>query len=236
MSGFLAGITRSRAVLALLGLGILVIFASGRPWLTVQAHTALDSGVVIYVRGTSAAPAAISAGFVIAAAALALSLAGRVARWVALGMAGAAGGLLLASALDVARNPHPAAIAAVTESTGVSDLSAPSDLSSGLTFSATLGVLVIIVSVVIALAARTWTRTARHDRAQHEAAVRDATAPDLTDPPEISDTPDIADTPGFLDPHSAWDALSRGSDPSRDPSSDPNGSSQRSEHPQRPLG
>ena len=226
--------TRTRTVLALLVLGGLT-FGTGSPaWLTTTVATALEPEVAVTAAGTSAAPGVGAGALVLLAAGIACALTGRVARYVALVVAAAAGVLVVASTLVVVGDPMPAATAAASATSGVTELTSPVTLTAWPWAAVATGVLAVVVAVWGAASAHGWSATsARHERADGRPAPGD-TGSETNGPDAGSDTT-RSDTNGSdtgngaqganaasgpddepddeIDPHAAWDALSRGDDP-----------------------
>lgn len=234
MSGVL---TRARATWAVVLLGGLALATAAPVWVRSEVATALDPAVPVTVTGTAAAPAVGAAALVLVAAGLALALGGRVARWVVLAVAAGAGVLVAASALTVATDPEPAAVAGASEAAGVTELTAPVALAVWPWLTAAIGVLAVVVAVLAAVASRRWAATSgRHERtpatapgtaagtaaAPGAAAADGATAAPATPQgaaPGTPAAPHPAAEPGDegdVDAHDAWDALTRGTDPTAD--------------------
>lgn len=224
--------TRTRTVLALLVLGALT-FGTGSPtWITTTVATALEPEVAVAASGTSAAPGVGAGALVLLAAGIACALTGRVARYVALVVAAAAGVLVVASTLVVVGDPTPAATNAASATSGVTELTSPVVLTAWPWAAVATGVLAVVVAVWAGIAARGWAATsARHERAGQGAVASAAgtagvgaagepdaeapaasTAPGAAAPDSAENTADDIDD-DEIDPHDAWDALSRGDDP-----------------------
>jgi hypothetical protein len=213
-------VTRTRTVLALLVLGGLT-FGTGSPtWVTTTVATALEPEVAVAAAGTSAAPGVGAGALVLLAAGIACALTGRVARYVALAVAAAAGVLVVASTLVVVGDPTPAATAAASATSGVTDLTSPVVLTAWPWAALAVGALAVFVAVWGAVSARGWAATSgRHERADLDptagpagAAAGTAAAPRPASDTAAHDTDNDTDD-DKIDPHDAWDALSRGDDP-----------------------
>jgi uncharacterized membrane protein (TIGR02234 family) len=205
------GPARRTAIWVLLLLGGATLAAAVPTWLRTTGATALDPQVDVAVAGTSAAPGVSAAALVLVAAALALGLVGRVGRWVVLAVAAASGVVATVSALSVAIDPEPTARSAVAEATGVTELTAPVELTAAPWVAAVLGVLTVLVVVWVALGARSWaSASTRHERAGATPATAAGTPADGT--PEVAGAAGPGDAEDVSD-HDAWDALSRGEDP-----------------------
>ncbi|GAB2478092.1 hypothetical protein GCM10027063_19320 [Promicromonospora xylanilytica] len=211
--------TRTRTVLALLVLGALT-FGTGSPtWVTTTVATALEPEVAVTAAGTSAAPGVGAGALVLLAAGIACALTGRVARYIALVVAAAAGVLVVTSTLVVVSDPVPAATAAASATSGVTELTSPVTLTLWPWAALVTGVLAVVVALWAAAAARGWAATSgRHERTD-PSATPPGTATPATDasPAEPPAGEVVAPEPGSdddqIDPHDAWDALSRGDDP-----------------------
>jgi len=159
--------------------------AAAPAWVRATGSTALDAHVAIAISGTRSSTAIGAAALVLLAAGGALSLVGRVGRWVVVVVVVAAGVLVTASALAVIADPVPVATAVAAEQTGAGALSGPVRLTVFPYVAAVIGVAVVAVGAFVARASGGWSTSSRHDVA--------AAVPD--------------------DDHSAWDALTRGDDP-----------------------
>lgn len=186
-----AGSARRRAAGVVLVLALVSLAAGVPPWMHTAGSTALQGRVPVDVTGTQAAPAVPAAALVLLAAGAAIGLAGRIGRWVVVVVVGASGALLAASSLAVIVNPEPVAGTMVATATGVATLAAPVTLTAAPYAVAVLGVVLVLVGGWLAATSRTWARPS----SRHEAAG----AP----PAEAVD-----------DDQAAWDALTRGDDPS----------------------
>jgi hypothetical protein len=210
-------VTRTRTVLALLVLGALT-FGTGSPtWVTTTVATALEPEVAVAAAGTSAAPGVGAGALVLLAAGIACALTGRVARYVALLVAAAAGVLVVVSTLVVVGDPTPAATAAASATSGVTELTSPVTLTAWPWAAVATGVLAVVVAAWGAIAARGWTATSgRHERADAAAsgaATTGTSTGTTTTSTSAADDGTAVGPDDEIDPHDAWDALSRGDDP-----------------------
>ncbi|KON73088.1 hypothetical protein M768_12715 [Cellulosimicrobium cellulans F16] len=210
-----AGPSRRTAIWVLLLLGGATLATAVPTWLSTTGATALDPEVEVTVAGTSAAPGVSASALVLVAAALALGLVGRVGRWVVLAVAAASGVVATVSALGVALDPEPSARSAVADATGVTELTAPVDLTVAPWLAAALGVLTVLAVVWVAVGSRSWAgASTRHERASGATAPA-APAAGTAVPEERPDRSRATEppVPDDLTDHDAWDALSRGEDP-----------------------
>ncbi|MFD6140978.1 Trp biosynthesis-associated membrane protein [Promicromonospora sp. NPDC060271] len=207
--------TRTRTVLALLVLGALTFGVGSPTWVTTTVATALEPEVAVAAAGTSAAPGVGAGALVLLAAGIACALTGRVARYVALLVAAAAGVLVVVSTLVVVGDPTPAATAAASATSGVTELTSPVTLTAWPWAAVASGVLAVVVAVWGAVAARGWAATSgRHERADAAAPGATAGAPGRrATRTSAADDGTAAGPDDEIDPHDAWDALSRGDDP-----------------------
>lgn len=191
--------SRTRAVLVLLVLGAAAFAVSAPVWLRTTVATALEPEVAVEVPGTTAAPAVSAAAFVVLAGALAATLAGRVARWVALAAVVLAGATVAGGAAAVLRDVRAPAVSAAADAAGVTTLTSPVEVTPWPWLTLAVGAAVVVAAVLAALGAPSWSGGGdRHERASTR---REASA-----------------GPGDRSPDAQtdWDALSRGTDPSAD--------------------
>lgn len=257
---------RGRWVLALLCLALLTGLAAAPTWVRAGGTSVLTGTVVVHVPGTRAAPGMIGAALALAAAGVALALAGRVGRWLVVTVVLACGALVVWSAAGVLRDPRPAARQAVAAATGVDHVVAAPALTAGPWVAVVTGVVVMFAGLVLARSSRSWAGPSRRhellspsaagpsgtagqgragadpaprpapgaeawsaaDRAAAESGVGDSAdaaaagqpgahqsesgtpGPDPTAP---GATRSVVGGPDATDERAAWDALSRGEDP-----------------------
>ena len=169
--------------------------ASGVPaWLRATGSSALDGDVVVAVAGNQAAPGVLAAAVVMIAAAAAVGLVGRVGRWVVVAAVAAAGVVVVASVVGVLADPAPVATVAVAARTGVTALAGPVALTPWPWIALGVGLVDLFVSLALGRASTRWQPVSRR---HVPSAVAVAAA-------EIDDD------------RAAWDALTRGDDPTAD--------------------
>ncbi|PZR52474.1 Trp biosynthesis protein [Xylanimonas oleitrophica] len=208
--GARAGLTRARATWSVILVGALVLATAAPVWVRSQVDTALEAAVPVEVSGGSAAPAVNAAGLVLVAAGLALALGGRVARWVVLAVVAASGALVAGSAYTVVAGPSDVATTGAADAAGVTELTAPVTVTAWPWLCAALGVLAIVLAVLVAVASRAWpAASGRHERAGAPAGAPAAGVATGAPAGPVADLDD--DSP--VDSHDAWDALTRGTDP-----------------------
>lgn len=236
---------RGRWVLVLLCLALVTGVVAAPTWVTAGGTSVLTGTVAVHVPGTRAAPGLIGAALALAAAGVALALAGRVGRWLVVAVVLACGALVVWSAAGVLRNPEPAARQAVAAATGVDHVVAPVSLTAAPWLAAVAGVVVLCAGLVLARSSARWAGPSRrHELGSPVEGV--ASAPSSPAPGTAVDDglgtvgapgagPSAADASGSgstmsgtsafgattagaagadpTDERAAWDALSRGEDP-----------------------
>ncbi|MDM7856368.1 Trp biosynthesis-associated membrane protein [Cellulomonas alba] len=186
-----AGGRRGRAVLLLLLLAGATAVSALPTWFVAHGTEALHGTVDVRVSGTDAAPAVLAAALVLAASALAAALVGRAGRWVVALVVAVAGVLVVAATIGVVRDPVASVHEAVAGATGVGQVVGGVTTTAWPWVAVTLGAVAVVVGAWLPRAARAWARPSR----RHEQAAAPARG---------------AERP---DERSAWDALSRGEDP-----------------------
>lgn len=183
--------SRRLTVLAGTAASALLAGATRTTWVEAAAPDLTGTVQQVTVLGADAAPAVLALALVAIAASVASSLSSAWVRFVTgpvLLLAGAGASL---AALGVVRAPAEAAASAVTTATGVSGSGVQATATAWPLLTLAPALLVALVGVVVLLAGGSWPR-----RDRYRSAARTVTA----DPAE--------------DPAAAWDALSRGEDPS----------------------
>ena len=177
--------------------GAVAVLASTQPF---ASATVLGSRAPIVVTGQQVAPALAPLGIVALALALALTIAGRVARVVLGALLVLLGVGVVAVALPSVFDDAVGTRAAITAATGVTDVAPLVVARSGTAWPAVAivaGLLAAVLGVLVLLRGHRWATGGRRFRA-------DAPAVDTRDPV------------------SEWDALTRGADPT-DPGGPPDG-------------
>lgn len=209
---------RARWVLVLMLLSGLVALTALPVWITATGASPLADEVDLTVRGSGAAPGVVAAALVLLAAAAALALVGRVGRWVVVVVVAAAGALVVVAALGGRSGATGIAERAAAEATGVSRLVGEPQVAVWPWLTLALGVLVLLAAVGLARASGRWAAPS----SRHERTVPVGTTPTTGSAPSAGAStarPDGAGDPatapdGAVDERSAWDALTRGDDPS----------------------
>ena len=190
---------RLMAVLAMVVAGGTAVISSTQTWLDV---TLTDGAAhVLAVPGAAAVPVLAPLGLAALALGLALTIVGRVLRYVFGGIAVAVGGLMLALTWPVAVDPPvTAAASTVTDTTGLSGTEAVSALVAGMTV--TPWPWVTVVAAVILVVGGIWTLASAHRwkgaGRRYRTEVAGVAGPASSRPHDAIDS---------------WDDLSRGTDP-----------------------
>jgi uncharacterized membrane protein (TIGR02234 family) len=185
------------AVAALAAAG-LVVLAAGRPWVTASPRDV--PGVhEVSAAGSQAAPAASALALAAAAAAVALLVTGRFGRRLAALVLALGGAGVVAAAVAVLVAPADAVTAAVTTATGRAGGPVPdAAVTAWVAVALAAGLVLLAAGSFALLRARAWPSPARRFDTSGPAA-RSGTGP--------------APGSGPSDDVGAWDALSRGEDP-----------------------
>ncbi|MDO5617721.1 Trp biosynthesis-associated membrane protein [Kocuria sp.] len=200
---------RSKGFLVLAGLLIAAaLFGSASMlWFQVTVPNPVQE-IQVGVRGTEASPAVPALALVAAAACLALSIAGRVLRWVVGAVIPLAATGIVISVVTTLADPVRATETAVGESAGVIGADAGIDQAAWPWATLVLSVLLLVIGIWILVAMRGWSSntSSRYERE------RDVSAPSSaaeTQPGPAVHDPDAARRDGI----DAWDAFSDGQDP-----------------------
>lgn len=186
--------SRGRAVLVLVVLGVGAFALSLPTWVSAAAATTLGPQPVA-VSGAGAAPVVPSAALVVVVAGLAVGLSGKVVRILAPAAAALAAVVALIGVITLIVDPEPAARSAAGEISGVREIDGMAQVSPWPWVVAVLLGLTVLVAVLLPLRAGAWTPAARKYERPTGRQPSPAAGPDA---------------------RSDWDALSSGVDPSAD--------------------
>lgn len=202
-----------------LALGLAALAVGTTTWVRGVTSSAVAAEVELAVPGTVVAPGVGAGGLVVAAAALALALGGRWGRRLAAAGIALGGLLVAASAVAALADPQAAALSAAQDAVGVAALVGPASSTPMPWLAAGLGAAATLLGVAL-LVTRGWAPPSRrHEgpRAAGTAAGPSGTSGSTGSPAaEAPGTGSVADRPhdaAVDDDHAAWDALSRGEDP-----------------------
>ena len=169
-----------------------------RTWLDVVLPQAAVNTPDVAVAGSDAATAVTAFAVVALAAALAASIAGKVARWVIAGVLLIAGIGVTYASWAIIEDPVQGASGAVGKAIGVSGSASGVEVSlTAMPYlAAACGVLIVLASLWLVLASRTWPVSRRY---APQPATGAAAKSESTKPP--------------IDEIDSWDRLTKGEDP-----------------------
>ncbi|WP_225754310.1 Trp biosynthesis-associated membrane protein [Actinotalea sp. Marseille-Q4924] len=201
---------RRRAVVGALALGAVALAATATTWVRATTSSALRSQVALAVPGSDAAAASAAGALVVVAAALAMALGGRWGARVA-GVGVVLGGVLVvASAAGVLADPQAPAASAAQRAVGVGTLEGAATTTAAVWVALVAGGIAVVVGLLAVGAAGRWSRGGR----RHDRPTGTATAEPAPDRPDATAGPEATGPAGRrVDDQDAWDALSRGEDP-----------------------
>jgi uncharacterized membrane protein (TIGR02234 family) len=176
----------------------LALLTAGRAWVT-QRITGVPGVVALTASGSQVAPSVGALAVVAGAAAVVLLIAGRLVARLAGLIAALAGAGMVAVVAGVLADPRAAAAPAVPGATGrAGPLPGAASPSASVWFALVGGLVVLAGGLLAAVRGGRWTVPGRRFEAD---AARDRSRPGKKD------------VDGAPDPVAAWDALSRGEDP-----------------------
>ncbi|WP_052274268.1 Trp biosynthesis-associated membrane protein [Arthrobacter sp. L77] len=196
---------RGVVVLGIVVLALLAFGATTQTWLTVRLPQDAVQTPDLAIAGSDAATPVTAFALVALAAALAISIAGRVARWIIAVILVLSGVGITMSSAAVALDPSSAAEPAIGTAIGVSGLAGADAVPTAMPWvAAAAGVLLVLAGAWVVLAGRTWGINRRYDagasRTVHASPGRapaDAPAPSTGDvPPGVVPDDARADTDG----------------------------------------
>lgn len=181
---------------ALLVLAAAAVAACAAPvWVVGEGVSPLDGVVAVPATGTQVAPQAGAAALVLLACAGAVALVGRGGRLAVAVVTGGAGVLVTTAAVGVLARPAGAVRGAVADATGVTAQDVSATTGAAPVVAVVVGVLVVVLAVTLGRARGAWhVHSSRHERPGRSVTGATPAGPD--------------------DERAAWDALSRGDDPS----------------------
>ncbi|XNZ01071.1 Trp biosynthesis-associated membrane protein [Micrococcus luteus] len=193
---------RRTVVIAALAAGGLVLLAAGQTWVLA---TGLGPGAVAEVTadGSDASGVTNAMAFVVLAAALALTIARRVGRWIVGVLLVLAGTTLAVVAVSAAADPATAAASAVAEATGTTAAAASYAGTAWPWVAAGGGALAVLAGLTALVVGRRWSHSRRFEA---------PSAPTGDGGPSAADRGTADTRPDSMD---AWDELTAGNDPTR---------------------
>lgn len=220
---------RGSVVLGIVVLALVAFGSTTQTWLVVRLPQEAVQTPDLMIAGSDAATPVTAFALVALAAAIAVSIAGRVARWVIAVILVLSGlGIVLSSA-GVALDPAAAAEPAIGTAIGVSGLPGAGSEATMLPWLAVAaGLLLVLAAVWVILAGRHWgtdRRYARRAGAETDAPGTPPAAPRPSTgdiPPGVVPGEDTGPSAragrgstAHADEIDSWDELSRGNDPTR---------------------
>ena len=182
---------RGATASAVVALAALTGVVSTPVWVRAVGVGVRSGTAQVAVRGAVAAPAVPAAALVLAAAGVAVLLAGRVGRWLVVAAMAASALTVAWSVVALLADPVPVARAAAAEATGVDRIVGDVVVTAWPWVAGVVSLVVLAFAVVLARVARRWPEPSR----RHEARGHPS------------------DPPASPDAHADWDALTRGDDP-----------------------
>lgn len=177
--------------------------AASMVWFNVTVPNPVQE-IEVAVRGTEASPAVPALSLVAAAAFLALSIAGRVLRWVVAAVIPLSAAAMVISVISALRDPQSATETAVGDSAGVIGANAVPDQSMWPWVALVLALLLLLIGLWTVAVVPRWSATGSNKYRRD----RDSAAEQRPSETHVHD-PDAARRDGI----DAWDALSDGEDP-----------------------
>ncbi|WP_333811937.1 Trp biosynthesis-associated membrane protein [Timonella senegalensis] len=156
---------RRRLVLTVLLLALAGIALANMTWLSLDFTSVLGEDIAVNVSGHKAAPGLTASGIVVVAAAIYLSIAGRVARYIALGVSALSALSIVGFAVSVLADPRTAVRTSFAEATGVS--SVPEGVTVNLVGYAAIAVGILLLAATLwgFVAVRHWrVASSKYDR------------------------------------------------------------------------
>ncbi|MBM7783022.1 Trp biosynthesis-associated membrane protein [Arthrobacter tumbae] len=189
---------RGVLVLATVTSALAAFGSTTQAWLSVTLPQSAVQTPSIEVPGSDAATAVTAFALVGLAAALAASIAGRIARWIIAVILTVAGVGIALSSLAVATDPMTAAEPAIGEALGVTSQDGASVTATAMPWlAAVAGLMLLLCAVWLLIAGSGWRTARRYENRQEPSPSRNAPAKADTNADEIDN----------------WDSLSRGEDP-----------------------
>lgn len=201
---------RRRAVLGALVLGAGALATAAATWVTASTESPVEAVVPLAVAGSVVAPGVPAGGLVVVAAGLALSLGGRWGRALASVGIVLGGVLVVASAVAALVDSASAARSAALEAVGVPVLVGPVGVTPAPWVAVAVGVLAVLLGLWSLVASRGWDRTSRYEQPGLPPG-QQGTRPAPDDASRTAAPSPAGET--VDDDHAAWDALTRGEDP-----------------------
>jgi uncharacterized membrane protein (TIGR02234 family) len=184
--------------MVIVAVALLAFGTTTQTWLSVRLPQEAVQTPDLAVPGSDAATPVTAFALVALAAALAVSIAGRTARWIIAGILLLAGAGIILTSIRVAVDPAAAAAPAVGEAIGISGGSAVEASATAMPWLAALaGLLLAGAAVWLTIAGRRWEKSRRYETAPGAPA------------------PASGGASAHADDIDSWDQLTKGEDPTR---------------------
>lgn len=189
---------RTTVLVALLGAGLLML-STTMTWVAAAGLGETSAVPEVEVTGSQAADTVAAMGLVGLAGAVAVTIAGRIGRWVIAVLLLLASAMALYASVGVLINPAGAAELVVGEVTGTTTTAQQYQLGLGAWIASVGALLMLAASLVLGAVSHRWT-----DRKATKRYSRTA-----------GDEPTDPDEPADPDEYDLWDGLSEGDDPTQ---------------------
>lgn len=187
---------RGTVVMAIVLLALLAFGATTQTWLTVSLPQDAVQTPDLSVAGSDAATPVTAFALVSLAGALAVSIAGRIARWVVAALLLVAGAGITYVSLRVIGDPTAAAAPSIGEAIGISGGAGATVTATAMPWvAAVAGLLLAAAAIWLIIAGRSWGQTRRYEKNPQGGPPAQGTA-----------------HAGEID---SWDRLTHGEDPTR---------------------
>ncbi|PRB72202.1 Trp biosynthesis-associated membrane protein [Arthrobacter sp. MYb213] len=183
---------RNTALLGVLG-ALLGLWTATRTWITVDVESGTVQVPQIVVDGSTAAASVTAVCVAVLAGALALLIAGKIARYIIGVITVLAGASVITSGISTLANPQAAATSAVAEATGLTTSAGDYAVSVWPTITVLAGVIIVLQGLLVLVISGRWKKSSKYDRKVSTAG----------QPPADPQSRGISD----------WEQLSKGEDP-----------------------
>ncbi|MGP5687710.1 Trp biosynthesis-associated membrane protein [Glutamicibacter ardleyensis] len=183
---------RNTALLGMLG-ALLGLWTATRTWITVDVESGTVQVPQIIVAGSTAAASVTAVCVAVLAGALALLIAGKIARYVIGVITVLAGASVITSGISALANPQAAAASTVAEATGLTTSAGEYAVSVWPTITVLAGVIIVLQGLLVLVISGRWKKSSKYDRKVSTAG----------QPPADAQSRGISD----------WEQLSKGEDP-----------------------
>jgi uncharacterized membrane protein (TIGR02234 family) len=183
---------RNTALFGVLG-ALLGLWTATRTWITVDVESGTVQVPQIIVDGSTAAASVTAVCVAVLAGALALLIAGKIARYAIGVITILAGASVIASGISALANPQAAAASAVAEATGLTMSAGEYAVSAWPAVTVVAGALIVLQGLLVLVISGRWKKSSKYDRTVSTAG----------QPPADAQSRGISD----------WEQLSKGEDP-----------------------